>query len=54
MGAQSEKATICQQSSLQNPTMHSDLELWEKMHFCCLSHIIYGILLWKPKLLLYF
>ena len=43
-------------SLLQNPTLlapwsqTSSLQKCEKINFCHLSHTVYGILLWQPKL----
>lgn len=39
------------QTMLGSWSWTSDLQNYDKMSFCCLSHSVYGILLWQPKLI---
>ena len=51
MWGHSEKVTICKPGREFSPdTSILDLpsELWE-VNFCCLSPLVYGILLWQPE-----
>ena len=55
MAAQSTSPEESTQHSLSDHVSNPDFqppELWE--NFCCLSHSVYGVLLWKPNRLRYY